>query len=144
MIKSFYKYICYIVYKRALKSSKRITGIENRTSAYLNFLLLCSILPLIILFIRFDILVGIINFVTFYLPNIKNKAFVTLIILAFFWAFLMWFIYLIIKRSYLENLTMTEKEIKKNKPLLWLIILAFLLYLIIKIIIVRGWYSKFP
>ena len=53
MIKQFYKYLCYSVYRRALLSSKGISGIESKPHAYFNFLLLASITPLLILILKF-------------------------------------------------------------------------------------------
>ncbi len=131
MIKSFYKYICYFVYKRALISSKGISGIESRSKAYFSFLLLMAIMPGLILVLKFGSLI---------LPNEKQRSLGILMYMIFFHIPSMLLISLLIKRSYLEKLTITEKEVKTNKRILWLIILAFLLYLIVKIIIVRGWY----
>ena len=131
MIKSFYRYICYIVYKRALLSSKGISGIESKSHAYVNFLMLMSIIPSIILVLKFGNLI---------LPNEKQRTLGILIYVLLFMIPLMFLIFLLIKRSYIENLTLEEEEIKKNKRILWLIILAFLLYFIMKIIIVRSWF----
>ena len=131
MIKSFYRYICYIVYKRALLSSQGISGKESKSHAYINFLMLMSIIPSILLILKFGNLI---------LPDGKQRTLGILIYMVVFMIPLMLTVFLLIKRSYLENLTLSDNEIKTNKRILWLIILAFFLYLITKIIIAREWY----
>jgi hypothetical protein len=41
---------------------------------------------------------------------------------------------LLIKKSFLEQLTLTEGEIKKNRRILWGLIILFIAYIMIKIL----------
>jgi hypothetical protein len=135
MIKSFYRYICYSIYKIAANSAKK-TGKINKTNAYISFLLLVALIPSVVLGIKFRTS----EFVVFFKELFPERSYLGILIhLLLFFAPTMIITSLIIKKSYLENLSLPEEEIKKNKRFLWLIILAFLLFLIIKIIIVRSW-----
>lgn len=136
MIKSFYRYICYSIYKISANSSKT-NGKINKSSAYYSFLLLVAFIPSVVLSIKY----GKLEFIVFFKELFPERSYLGIFVhLLLFFAPIMIITSLLIKKTYLENLTLTEEEIKKNKRILWLIILSFILYLIIKIIIVRGWY----
>ncbi len=133
MIKSFYRYICYSIYKIAANSSTH-SGKVNRSSAYYSFLLLVSFIPAIILMINIKQL-PFFNF----MREIPERSYLNIFLyLIFFFAPPMVIISLLIKKSYLESLTLPNEEIRKNKRVFWLLILVFILYLVMKILIARS------
>jgi uncharacterized membrane protein len=125
--------MCYITYKAAYYSQKN--NIEkSANSAYFSFLLLVAFIPSVIIAIKF----GKLESVVFFTEHFPKRSFLGIIVhLLLFFSPTMIITSFLIKKSYLERLTLPEEEIKKNRRILWLIILLFILYLITKIIIVR-------
>lgn len=130
MIRNFYRYICYSIYKRACKST--IMGATNsRFYAYLNFLTLASIIPGFILTIKIR------NLKYFSFLHMLPERGMLNLLLHFCILFVpsMLIISLFVKKSYLENLVLTEAEIKKNRYIFWGIIFLCVVYFCIKLII---------
>jgi|688.fasta_scaffold626449_2 hypothetical protein len=128
MIKSFYRYICFNIYKIAANSAKK-TGEINKTNAYISFLLLIAFIPSVILGIKF----GKLEFVIFIKELFPERSFLGIIIhLLLFFAPTMLLTSFLIKKSYLENLTLSDEEITKNKRIFWAIIVLLILYTIVK------------
>ena len=70
MIKSFYRYICYNIYKIASNSAKK-TGKINKTNAYISFLLLVALIPSVVLGIKF----GKLEFVVFFKELFPERSY---------------------------------------------------------------------
>ncbi len=128
MINSFFKYICFIIYKAACYSQKNRIKI-NKSSGYFSFLLLVAFIPSVIMGIKLRKL----EFVVFFKKLFPERSFLGIIIhLLLFFAPNMLLISFLIKKSYLENLTLSDEEIKKNKRILLGIIALLILYPIVK------------
>lgn len=127
MIRNFYRYICYVTYRIACKSTTK-GGSYNKFFAYLNFLTLSAIFPALILTLKFR------NHKYFsFLHILPERSIFNLLLHSSVFIFpSMLLISLFIKKSYLENLVVSDKEIKKNKYILWGIIFLFIAYYFIK------------
>jgi len=129
MINNFYRYLCYIVYQRACKSSTT-NGNISKKGAYFSFLLLAGFVPGCILALKLNRL-AIFDF----LNHLPQRGIVHLLsVFVCFFSIPMLCIALLIKKSFLEQLTLTEGEIKKNRRILWGLIILFIAYIMIKIL----------
>jgi hypothetical protein len=90
---------------------------------------LVAFIPSVIMGIK----LGKLEFVVFFKKLFPERSFLGIIIhLLLFFAPNMLLISFLIKKSYLENLTLSDEEIKKNKRILLGIIALLILYPIVK------------
>jgi len=129
MIQSFFRYLFYVTYRRAQKSSGNKDFTNRKTfSEYWTFLMIASVIPAFVLITKFRKL-EILSF----LHVLPSRSFLNLILYFIVYSGVpMLIISLFIKKSYLENLVVSDEEIKKNKYILWGLIFVFIAYFVIK------------